>query len=464
MGLADRFRRQAPETASARPSEDAGPAVAAKTDKRTSQGIRDTSYQELKSRVHNRLFEYLDLSQLPRVSEEKVTREIAQLTRRILDEEQVPLTEDDRAQLVREVQHEVFGLGPLEPLLKDPAVCDILVNGPHSIFVERHGKLEKTVARFKDDAHLMKIIEKITTSVGRRVDESSPMVDARLADGSRVNVIVPPLAIDGPSMSIRRFALDPLTSDDLVESGSLTPGVITLCDAIVRCRLNVLVSGGTGSGKTTLLNILSSFVPETERVVTIEDSAELQLRQEHVVRLETRPANIEGKGRITQRELVINALRMRPDRIIVGEVRGGEALDMLQAMNTGHDGSITTIHANTARDALTRIETMVAMTGLSIPSRAVRQQIASAIDVVIQLARLADGSRRLISLQELTGMEGEVVTMQEIFTFEQTGVDEHGRIQGEIVPTGIRPRFAERLARSSVKLPADIFEAARSRR
>jgi pilus assembly protein CpaF len=265
-------------------------------------------------------------------------------------------------------------------------------------------------------------------------------------------------------MSIRRFALDPLSSDDLVESGSLTPGVITLCDAIVRCRLNVLVSGGTGSGKTTLLNILSGFVPETERVVTIEDSAELQLRQEHVVRLETRPANIEGKGRITQRELVINALRMRPDRIIVGEVRGGEALDMLQAMNTGHDGSITTIHANTARDALTRIETMVAMTGLSIPSRAVRQQIASAIDVVIQLARLADGSRRLISLQELTGMEGEVVTMQEIFTFEQTGVDEHGRIQGEIVPTGIRPRFAERLARSSVKLPADIFEAARSRR
>jgi len=458
MGLADRIRRRQPEpeVASTHP-EEARPM-------RSVERARDSSYQDLKSRVHNRLFDYLDLSQLPRVSEEKVAREIAQLTRRILDEEQVPLTEEERSRIIEEVRHEVFGLGPLEPLLQDPAVCDILVNGPHQIFVERHGRLEKTVARFKDDAHLLKIIERITTSVGRRVDESTPMVDARLADGSRVNAIVPPLAVDGPAMSIRRFAIDPLKAEDLIRAGSLCEGVVALMEAIVRCRLNVLISGGTGAGKTTLLNILSSFVPDNERIVTIEDSAELQLRQEHVVRLETRPANIEGKGQISQRELVINSLRMRPDRIIVGEVRGGEALDMLQAMNTGHDGSITTVHANTPRDALSRIETMVSMTGLNIPPRAVRQQIASAIDVVIQLSRLADGSRRLLSLQEITGMEGETVTMQEIFCFEQQGVGAEGRIQGEIVPTGIRPRFADRLARAAIKLPPDIFETSRHRR
>jgi pilus assembly protein CpaF len=458
MGLADRIRRRQaePELASSH-SEDVRPA-------RGQERARDTSYQELKSRVHNRLFDYLDLSQLPRVSEDKVAREISQLTRRILDDEQIPLTEDERSRIVEEVQHEVFGLGPLEPLLQDPAVCDILVNGPHQIFVERQGRLEKTVARFKDDAHLLKVIERITTGVGRRIDETSPMVDARLADGSRVNVIVPPLAIDGPALSIRRFAIDPLQADDLIQAKSLSEGTVALMEAIVRCRLNVLISGGTGAGKTTLLNILSGYVPENERVVTIEDSAELQLRQEHVVRLETRPANLEGKGQITQRELVINSLRMRPDRIIVGEVRGGEALDMLQAMNTGHDGSITTVHANSPRDALSRIETMVSMTGLSIPARAVRQQIASAIDVVIQLSRLSDGSRRLVSLQEVTGMEGDVVTMQEIFCFEQHGVDPDGRVQGEIVPTGIRPRFADRLARASIKLPSDIFEVARHRR
>ena len=458
MGLADRIRRRQPdpEVAPDKP-EEVRPA-------RNLERSRDVSYQELKSRVHNRLFDYLDLSQLPRVSEEKVTREIGQLARRILDEEQIPLTEEERARIIEEVKHEVFGLGPLEPLLQDPTVCDILVNGPHQIFIERQGRLEKTVARFKDEAHLLKIIERITTSVGRRVDETTPMVDARLADGSRVNAIVPPLAVDGPAMSIRRFAVDPLQSADLIRAGSLSEGVVALMEAIVRCRLNVLISGGTGAGKTTLLNVLSGFVPENERIVTIEDSAELQLRQEHVVRLETRPANIEGKGQISQRELVINSLRMRPDRIIVGEVRGGEALDMLQAMNTGHDGSITTIHANTPRDALSRIETMVSMTGLNLPPRAVRQQIASAIDVVIQLSRLADGSRRLMSLQEITGMEGETVTMQEIFCFEQHGVGPDGRIQGEIGPTGIRPRFADRLARSAIKLPPDIFEAPRYRR
>jgi pilus assembly protein CpaF len=457
MGLADRIRRRQPEPELApRPVEE--PRAARRA------GSPDASYQELKSRVHNRLFDHLDLSQLPRVSEEKVAREIAQLTRRILDEEQVPLTEDERARIALEIRHEVFGLGPLEPLLQDPSVCDILVNGPHRVFVERRGRLEKTVARFKDDAHLMKIIERITTSVGRRVDETSPLVDARLSDGSRVNVIVPPLAVDGPMLSIRRFAVEPLQAADLVRSGSLSEGCVALLEAIVRCRLNVLISGGTGAGKTTLLDILSGFVPETERIITIEDSAELQLRQEHVVRLETRPANIEGKGQVTQRELVINSLRMRPDRIIVGEVRGGEALDMLQAMNTGHDGSITTIHANSPRDALARIETMVSMTGLGIPTRAVRQQIASAIDVVIQLSRLPDGSRRLLSLQEVTGMEGDTVTMQEIFGFEQQGVGPDGAVLGEIAPSGIRPHFADRLARAGVKLPRDIFEAKRARR
>jgi pilus assembly protein CpaF len=458
MGLADRIRRRQPE-----PEPEVRPGEAQRA-LRAVPAPRDSSYQDLKSRVHNRLFDHLDLSQLPHVSEDKVAREIAQLTRHILDQEQVPLTEDERARIVEEIRHEVFGLGPLEPLLQDPSVCDILVNGPHKVFVERRGRLEKTVARFKDEAHLMKIIERITTAVGRRVDEATPMVDARLADGSRVNVIVPPLAIDGPTLSIRRFAVQPLQADDLVRSGSLSAASVALLEAIVRCRLNVLISGGTGAGKTTLLDILSGFIPECERIVTIEDSAELQLRQEHVVRLETRPANIEGRGQISQRELVINSLRMRPDRIIVGEVRGAEALDMLQAMNTGHDGSLTTIHANSARDALSRIETMVSMTGLGIPARAVRQQIASAIDVVIQLSRLPDGSRRLMSLQEVTGMEGETVTMQEIYAFEQRGVGADGAILGEIAATGIRPRFADRLLRAGVRLPADLFETPRERR
>jgi pilus assembly protein CpaF len=343
-------------------------------------------------------------------------------------------------------------------LLQDPTVSDILVNGCADIFVERRGKLEKTVARFRDDAHLMRIIEKIVSAVGRRVDESSPLVDARLQDGSRVNVIIPPLALDGPTMSIRRFGADPLMVEDLIECGTLTPEVVELMRGVVECRLNVLISGGTGAGKTTLLNVISSFVPETERIVTIEDSAELQLKQEHVVRLETRPANIEGTGLINQRDLVINSLRMRPDRIVVGEVRGPEALDMLQAMNTGHDGSLTTIHANTPRDALTRVETMVAMAGLDMPQRSVRNQLASAIDVVIQLSRLSDGRRKLVSLQEITGMEGEIVTMQEIFKFDRTGMGEDGTVLGELKPTGVRPKFAEKLRLSGFNLAANLFE------
>jgi pilus assembly protein CpaF len=337
-------------------------------------------------------------------------------------------------------------------------VSDILVNGPNDIYVERRGKIYRTVARFKDDTHLMRIIEKIVSEVGRRVDETTPMVDARLADGSRVNAIIPPLAIDGPMMSIRRFPADPLMMSDLVEVGTVTEEIAQILDGVVRSRLNVLISGGTGSGKTTLLNIVSGFIPSNERIVTIEDSAELQLKQDHVVRLETRPANLEGKGAVTQRELVINSLRMRPDRIVVGEVRGQEAFDMLQAMNTGHDGSLTTIHANSPRDAISRIENMVAMSGYDIPQKAVRQQVASAINVVIQLVRLSDGRRRLTSLQEITGMEGDVVTMQEIFTLEQKGLDEEGKANVAVVPTGIRPRFADQLEQAGCNLPEDIFE------
>ncbi len=418
----------------------------------------EAAYQELKSRVHNRLFEALDLARLSKVSEDRIRQDVALATQRILEEEKVLLTLDERDRFVREIQDEVFGLGPLEPLLGDPTISDILVNGHRQIYVERRGRIERTSARFKDDTHLMRIIEKIVSAVGRRVDETTPMVDARLADGSRVNAIIPPLALDGPMMSIRRFGTDPLGVDDLVAIGALTPEVVQVLSGIVKARLNVLISGGTGAGKTTLLNVVSSFIPDHERIVTIEDSAELLLRQEHVVRLETRPANIEGRGQITQRDLVINSLRMRPDRIIVGEVRGAECLDMLQAMNTGHDGSLTTIHANSPRDALMRAETMVAMTGLDIPQRAVRNQIASAMDVVMQLERLSDGKRRLTSLQEITGMEGDVVTMQEIFVFERRGVDQEGNVLGDLVPTGIRPHFAKRLQLAGIQLPVHLFE------
>ncbi len=418
----------------------------------------DRDYQELKSRVHNQLFDLLDLSRMSQVSEDRTRDDVAVATRSILESENVLLTLEERNKLVTEVQHEVFGLGPLEPLMADPTVSDILVNGHDRIYVERHGKLEPTVARFKDDAHLMRIIEKIVSAVGRRVDESNPMVDARLADGSRVNAIIAPLALDGPTLSIRRFGSDPLGDEELIAEGTAPRELFELMQGIVKARLNVLISGGTGAGKTTLLNVVSGYIPESERIVTIEDSAELILQQDHVVRLETRPANLEGKGRISQRELVINSLRMRPDRIVVGEVRGGEALDMLQAMNTGHDGSLTTVHANSPRDALMRIETMVAMGGLDIPQKAVRHQLASAIDVVVQLERLSDGKRRVTSLQEITGMEGEVITLQEIFTLERHGIDEDGRVIAEVVPTGIRPRFAERLRLAGIDLPPVLFE------
>jgi len=451
VALLDRLKSSSP-----------APAVSAKqpsNGKRVpSAPARDALYQDLKSRVHNRLFEVIDFGRISTVSEERVCSDIAIATVQILEEEKFLLTLEERERFVKEIQHEVFGLGPLEPLLQDPTISDILVNGSGHIYIERRGKLEKTVARFRDDAHLMRIIDKIVSAVGRRIDESSPLVDARLADGSRVNVIIPPLALDGPAVSIRRFGTDPLTVENLVEYGALTPEIVELLRAIVACRLNVIISGGTGAGKTTLLNVVSSFIPEDERIVTIEDSAELQLKQEHVVRLETRPANIEGTGRIAQRDLVINSLRMRPDRIVVGEVRGAESLDMLQAMNTGHDGSLTTVHANTPRDALSRVETMVAMAGLDMPQRSVRNQIASAINVVIQLSRLSDGRRKLVSLQEITGMEGEIVTMQEIFTFERHGIDADKNVLGEIVPTGVRPKFAEKLKLSGYPLAADLFD------
>jgi pilus assembly protein CpaF len=454
MALLERLRKN-----EAKPAATA-PVAPGKPGKREASA-RDTWYAELKSRVHIALFDRLDLSKVGRVTQDQVTEDVVQATRLVLDEEKVLLSLEDRERLIREIQHEVFGLGPLEPLLQDPSVNDVLVNGHDDVWVERRGKLEKTVARFKDDAHLMRIIDKIVSAVGRRIDESNPMVDARLADGSRVNVIVPPLALDGPTLSIRRFATDPFTADDLISFGSVTQQVMDLMSGVVRARLNVLISGGTGSGKTTFLNVLSNFIPNHERILTIEDAAELQLRQDHLVRLETRPANLEGSGRVTQRDLVVNALRMRPDRIVVGEVRGAETLDMLQAMNTGHDGSLTTVHANSARDALMRIETMVAMTGLDIPQRAVRQQISSAIDVVVQIARLSDGKRKLVSLQEITGMEGEVVTTQEIFRFERHGIGEEGAVLGELIPTGIRPSFAERLRLAGIPLAADLFERKR---
>jgi pilus assembly protein CpaF len=370
----------------------------------------------------------------------------------------MPLNAIERESLFAEILDEVLGFGPLEPLLQDPTVSDILVNTYNKIYVERFGKLEPTNVRFKDDAHLRQIIDKIVSAVGRRIDESSPMVDARLLDGSRVNAIIPPLALDGPLLSIRRFSVDPLELDDLLEFKTLTPQIGELLKGIVQSRLNVLISGGTGSGKTTFLNVMSRFIPPWERVVTIEDSAELQLKQDHVVRLETRPPNIEGKGEVTQRELVINSLRMRPDRIIVGEVRGKEAFDMLQAMNTGHDGSLTTVHANSPRDAIMRLETMVAMANFDIPAEFVRKYISSAIDVVVHLARLTDGTRKLISLQEITGMEGNTITMQEIFSFKQRGIDPEGKARGRFVFCGVRPKFIERFMAAGINISPETFD------
>ena len=421
-------------------------------------------YNELKTKIHERLIELMDLSLLDSVEKNVIRQTIRRLTERILDEDNVnlPLNQEERERLLSEIQDEVLGLGPIEPLMHDPTVSDILVNTYKQIYVERYGKLYHADARFKDDVHLRKIIDRIVSAVGRRIDESCPMVDARLADGSRVNAIIPPLAIDGPMLSIRRFAVDPLELNDLITLKTLTKEIGELFEGVVRARLNVLISGGTGTGKTTLLNVLSRFIPERERIITVEDSAELQMKQEHVVRLETRPPNIEGKGEITQRDLVRNSLRMRPDRIIVGEVRGAEVLDMLQAMNTGHDGSLTTIHANSSRDALLRLETLVAISGLNIPTEAIRRYISSALDVIIHISRHVDGSRKVVNLQEITGMEGNIITMQEIFSFEQTGIDEKTRrVKGRFRMTGIVPRFVEKFKVSGIHVPYDIFSPER---
>jgi len=423
------------------------------------ESAQQAYYEELKGKVHQRVIELLDLTVASSMAEEQLGQELSHLVEQILQEDKVALNQRERGQMVQDILHEVTGLGPLEPLLKDHTINDILVNTHKQVYVERYGKLERTTVRFRDEAHLRKIIERIVARMGRRVDESSPMVDARLADGSRVNAIIPPCALDGACMSIRKFSKDPLQVSDLVEKRSLTPEIAELLRGIVRARLNVLISGGTGCGKTTILNILSGFIPTTERIVTIEDAAELQLRQDHVVRLETRPANIEGKGEIGQRDLVKNALRMRPDRIVVGEVRGAETLDMLQAMNTGHDGSLTTVHANSARDALTRIETMVAMAGFDLPSKALRYYISSALDVIVQLSRLSDGSRKVMSVQEVNGMEGDVVTMQEVFKFEQTGVDQNGKVKGRFRATGIRPKFAEKFQAMGIQIPNELFDS-----
>ncbi len=415
-------------------------------------------YDQLKADIHQRLVDSIDLSIIEGLDRERLQREIRKAIENIISGEaiSVPLNFWEREQICREVQDEVLGLGPIEPLMHDPTITDILVNTSKSIYVERFGKLQLTRARFKDDAHLKKIIDRIVSGVGRRIDELCPMVDARLPDGSRVNAIIPPLAIAGPMLSIRRFAADPLELADLITLKTLTPEIGELLKGIVMARLNIIISGGTGSGKTTLLNVLSRFIPGGDRIVTIEDSAELQLKQEHVVRLETRPANIEGRGEITQRDLVRNSLRMRPDRIILGEVRSAEVIDMLQAMNTGHDGSLTTIHANSPRDALLRLETLVAMSGLNIPNDAVRRYISSAINIVVQCARLVDGSRKLVSFQEITGMEGQIITMQEIFSFEQTGMDARGGIKGRFSISGVMPRFIERFRALGVPVP-DIF-------
>ena len=417
-------------------------------------------YFELKARIHDRLLDLIDLSLIEKLDHDTLVMQIRKVVERILREESfnLPMNMIEREKIFSEIIDEVLGYGPLEPLLKDATVSDILVNTYKNIYIERFGKLEPTDVRFKDDTHLMRIIDKIVSTVGRRIDESSPMVDARLPDGSRVNAIIPPLALDGPSVSIRRFAVNPLELDDLINYQTLTPGIAEILKGIIKARLNVIISGGTGSGKTTLLNILSRFIPDDERIVTIEDAAELQMKQDHVVRLETRPANIEGRGEVVQRDLVRNSLRMRPDRIIVGEVRGKEAFDMLQAMNTGHDGSLTTIHANTPRDALMRLETMVAMANMDIPSEFLRKYISSAIDLIIQVSRMVDGKRKLVSVQEITGMEGNVITTQEIFAFHQKGVDAEGKVRGIFRFQGVRPKFVEKFKVLGIDIAPGVFD------
>ena len=424
--------------------------------------VASDAYKVLKGRIHLKLLDKFDLAVLETLPPAMLRQEISTMVERLLQEEQAAINDIERRTLIRDIQHEMLGFGPLELLMADPAVSDILVNSYQQIYVERKGKLELTSVTFTDEKHLLRIIDKIVSLVGRRIDESSPMVDARLPDGSRVNAVIPPVALDGPMMSIRRFAHIPLQMGNLVsELKSLTPEMAFMLEGLCKAKVNMIISGGTGAGKTTLLNILSGFIPESERIVTIEDAAELQMQQPHVVRLETRPVNIEGKGEITQRALVRNALRMRPDRIVIGEVRGAEAVDMLQAMNTGHEGSLTTIHANTPRDALSRLENMIGMANLNLPHKAARQQIASAITVVIQGLRLIDGKRKITSIQEITGMEGDVITMQEIFTFRQTGVSTEGEVQGYFQATGVRPKFAERLRTFGVVLPDAMFDPAK---
>jgi len=428
---------------------------------RPETGLGHSAYQHLKIGIHQKLLDRVDLAVMESLTEERLRAEIALLVERLLTEDKALVNDAERASLIRDIQHEMLGLGPLEPLLADPTVSDILVNSHAQVYVERRGKLERTEVRFADDAHLMKIIDKIVSRVGRRIDESSPMVDARLPDGSRVNAIIPPVALDGPVVSIRRFAVVPLKVEDLLSYKTLTPEMASILQGLSKAKINMLISGGTGSGKTTMLNILSGYIPASERIVTIEDAAELQLQQPHVVRLETRPPNIEGKGEVTQRALVKNALRMRPDRIILGEVRGAEAVDMLQAMNTGHEGSLATIHANTPRDALSRLENMIGMAGLNLPIKAARQQISSAITALIQIGRLADGKRKVMSIQEITGMEGEIITMQEIFTFRQTGVAPDGAVLGHFAATGVRPKFVDRLRAHGVMVPDTLFDPTR---
>ncbi|MFZ1745200.1 MAG: CpaF family protein [Nitrospirales bacterium] len=421
-------------------------------------GIGALNLGPLKERLHRQVIDSLDLSVVAKLDNDLLKIELTKLVQEMLEKESVPLSMKERESLISDIEHEVMGLGPLEPLVQDQSVNDILVNRADQIYVERAGKLQLTDVKFRDEAHLRKIIEKIVSAVGRRIDESSPMVDARLLDGSRVNAIIPPLALNGSSISIRKFSKDKLQISDLVNKRSLTPEIAELLRGIVEARLNILISGGTGCGKTTILNILSGFIPSDERIVTIEDSAELQLRQEHVVRLETRPPNVEGRGEVSQRELVKNCLRMRPDRIVMGEVRSGECLDMLQAMNTGHDGSLTTIHANTPRDCLTRVETLVAMAGLNLATKALRHYISSAIDVILQMTRLSDGSRKMTSLSEIVGMEGETITLQEIFLFQQTGLDEERKVHGQFRATGVRPKFVERFKALGISCDPSIFD------
>ena len=423
------------------------------------QSFEKTEYQQVKADLHRKILDRLDLEKLGRTPSDTAREEVLLLIRNTVNSEAVPLSFAERERLAREILDEIFGLGPLEPLLKDPSISDILVNRYDRVYIERAGKLEPTGLSFKDDAHLMQIIDRIVSRVGRRVDESSPMVDARLADGSRVNAIIPPLAIDGPCLSIRRFGRDPITARNMIENKTLTEPMLELLSSMVKGRLNLLISGGTGAGKTTLLNVLSGYIPNSERIVTVEDAAELQLKQEHVVRLETRPPNIEGKGAVRQRQLVISSLRMRPDRIVVGEVRGEEAFDMLQAMNTGHEGSLTTVHANSQRDALARVENMFSMANLNIPERAMRQQIAAAIHAVVQIARLADGTRKVITISEVTGLDGDLISMQDIFVFDRHGIDESGKVKGIFRATGIRPKFADRLATAGCRLRPALFES-----